>query len=727
MTAVFSSLVVLAVLGADSDRAGLPLGIPPGPEDPAIARVAPQKCLFYVNWNGTAAPDPKSRNEMEQLLAEPEVQAFFSAICHWIRSTAGHGAEQPAGSQTSAAEKTRLAKQQQEKAELAGAAVDLLEVWLTHPTAFFIADIRPPAGKPAEAKPPAAKTAGPKPPPQDDLPWSLADDLPWFLAKVDGQAGLIVALGSDAPRVRASVEKLVKVDNGARIERFQLGSQTWYRKKAPKGQKELLAQFGFEGSYFVAAIGDGSLEGILARLKNKEPPAWYAAALKQVPVPRRTGIIYLNVSDLREVLFRSIKSQADGEAALRQARRVFEVLGLDRATSLVSTTGLDDTGMVNKVLLALDGKPQGLLQLVAERPLQPADLAPIPRDATLALALRLDLQKALDLILSAMEKTSPAARAEAAESMARFEHLLGINLHRFLGALGDTWCIYNSPGEGGLVLTGLTAVVPIRDAGLLRIGYAKLLGLAKQQLSSDRNALSEAGVGRMQQFRFGRHEVYYFNFIYFSPAWCVTERQVILALNAHNIKAYLARRDHQPLGVVPEVAQALGTAEGPAMLLYCDTPKVFELAYPVVSMFAQMVPAGLGPMQGDTGLEFWPSAPPIRRHLRPDVSIVQRTPQGIQVTCRYCLPTGGVTGPFFLFAPMTGWSFMPLYSGDLVPPPGPGNPPSTSGYGTPSPPGVAPTPLPRPVEPSQPAKPAPPTAKPKAIRTSGYGSPHDGA
>ena len=40
------------------------------------------------------------------------------------------------------------------------AAVDLLEVWLTHPTAFFVADIRPPAGKPAEAKLPAAKTAG---------------------------------------------------------------------------------------------------------------------------------------------------------------------------------------------------------------------------------------------------------------------------------------------------------------------------------------------------------------------------------------------------------------------------------------------------------------------------------------------------------------------------------------------------------------------------------------
>jgi len=36
-----------------------------------------------------------------------------------------------------------------------------------------------------------------------------------------------------------------------------------------------------------------------------------------------------------------------------------------------------------------------------------------------------------------------------------------------LKSLGDSWCVYNSPGEGGLVLTGLTAVVSVRDADRL--------------------------------------------------------------------------------------------------------------------------------------------------------------------------------------------------------------------------------------------------------------------
>ena len=58
----------------------MPLGLPPLPEDPVISRVAPEECLAYVSWAGTATPDAKSTNHTEQLLAEPEVQKLLSAI-----------------------------------------------------------------------------------------------------------------------------------------------------------------------------------------------------------------------------------------------------------------------------------------------------------------------------------------------------------------------------------------------------------------------------------------------------------------------------------------------------------------------------------------------------------------------------------------------------------------------------------------------------------------------
>ena len=43
-------------------------------------------------------------------------------------------------------------------------------------------------------------------------------------------------------------------------------------------------------------------------------------------------------------------------------------------------------------------------------------------------------------------------------------------------ALGDSCGIYSSPREGGLLLLGLTAVVPIRDRAALSAIQAKIVG-----------------------------------------------------------------------------------------------------------------------------------------------------------------------------------------------------------------------------------------------------------
>jgi hypothetical protein len=57
-----------------------PLCLVPLPPDPAMQRLAPEECLFYYAWNGAAAPDAKSKNQTEQLLAEDEIRKYVSAI-----------------------------------------------------------------------------------------------------------------------------------------------------------------------------------------------------------------------------------------------------------------------------------------------------------------------------------------------------------------------------------------------------------------------------------------------------------------------------------------------------------------------------------------------------------------------------------------------------------------------------------------------------------------------
>src|SRR5207249_7549844 len=59
---------------------GLPLGIPPEKEDAIMSHVAPEECILYASWTASAKPSASSANQTEQLLAEPEIQAFVAAV-----------------------------------------------------------------------------------------------------------------------------------------------------------------------------------------------------------------------------------------------------------------------------------------------------------------------------------------------------------------------------------------------------------------------------------------------------------------------------------------------------------------------------------------------------------------------------------------------------------------------------------------------------------------------
>ena len=148
----------------------------------------------------------------------------------------------------------------QEMAEWFGIAI-------THPAAFFVADVK-------------------------------------FGGKNnDVRGGMIVALGDEAAKVQTAAEKRLKaILDGQKtkdFQRVQIAGQTWYQVKYDKDGPVIL--FGFKGGYFLAGVGQGSLEAMLARM-DKEPPKWFTAIAQQVPVPRRTGVVYLNLKKLRDLL-----------------------------------------------------------------------------------------------------------------------------------------------------------------------------------------------------------------------------------------------------------------------------------------------------------------------------------------------------------------------------------------------------------------------------------------
>ena len=219
----------------------LPLGLPPGPEDPAAANVAPQECLFYLGWASMARPDPKSTNQLEQLFAEPEIQHLVGQIERYVRDglrqSAGRGSPEAAG--------------------MADDVIWLAKKAISSPGAVYVRSL---------------EFRGPRPP--------------------GIQAGAILGLGEDAAKVRQLLEKYAKMIPPGRMETVKIGNEPFYRIK-PDADSPVIT-WGIHGSHFVAGIGEGETEALIKRMDAK-PPEWLAAVRRQLVVDRPATVTYVNV------------------------------------------------------------------------------------------------------------------------------------------------------------------------------------------------------------------------------------------------------------------------------------------------------------------------------------------------------------------------------------------------------------------------------------------------
>jgi prepilin-type processing-associated H-X9-DG protein len=569
--------------------AGLPLSLPPLPEDPVLARVAPEECLIYTSWSGMAATDAKSQNQTEQLLAEPEVRDMFGQIERTIMSgIEKHG---PPQQRAIALDVVRIGKK-----------------LIMRPMAAFVSSV-------------AIGQHGP-----------------------DIRGGLVLNAGDDVAELKATLEKY-QAAMPQPPEKVEIGGVSCYRLAlAPDAP---VITWGVKDKYLVVGVGDGSMDEILKRAGGA-PPEWLTKVRKQLPVERLATISYVNVKKIVE------QFAPMGGPKVRMA---IDALGLSNVTSLAAVSGLDGEGFLNRTFVGVEGDPTGVLCLATGKPLGPKDLASIPCDSDFAVAGRLDLGKVMDRAIEVAGKIEPQAGAEIEHRLKMIDEVLGVNLRKdVVDSLGDVWCAYNSPSEGGLLISGFTAVVQVKDYDRLSAAHAKLLALAQTAIAQG-NPQGEGQFGpgfaprpprptpKIEHFRFAEHDVYFLSAPEFplAPAWCLTNKELIVAAFPQQIKAYLSREaDFKSLATVPEVADAFKGAEGPVSLTYVDGRRFFHQLYPLLCAGVQMASRELAREGIDFNVSMIPSAPTIYRHLRPSISVVKRTDAGIETTSRGTVPGSSI-------------------------------------------------------------------------------------
>ncbi|MCE5268205.1 MAG: DUF1559 domain-containing protein [Planctomycetaceae bacterium] len=586
--AMFSGAFLLSfVLGG----AGLPLAVPPLPEDPVAANIAPQECLFYAASAGMALADAKSVNQTEQLTAETEVREMAAGIRRAI--TAGL--------------QNAMKKQGTPEAISAQQVVDLAMIPLTKPAVLYVSAL------------------------------DIKRDGPTI------RGGVMVNLGEQAAKTEAAFGQLLGQVLPMPTTTVEIAGRKWQRLEPRPGMPII---WGFKDSRLWIGVGQGELEAMLKRAQG-EPPAWLTKLRKELPVERLSTMSYV---DLKAII-----PLADPQIAQR-----LKALGLGNVTTIRTVTGLEQGGLVNKTLLGIDGRPEGLLRLAGAKPLTAADLGVMPSDATVALAFKLDPETAWKVVEEVAGKIHPEASSSLAAAVGQMEAATGLKLReQLLAPLGDTWRVFDSPSEGG-ALSGLTAVVSLKDPKLAAATHAKFLALLQKKVAERETQVRELleqdprglnrffySVPKLHDLEFAGQHIYVFEergpgSPPFCPSWCLTDKELIVAIYPQAIKGYLTRGEgFQSLADLPVVAKAMTGESGPLKLAYLNVPRMFDVFYPMTPIWSKCAAWMLDRSGVELDPALLPSARAIRPHLRPSVLSVRRTPAGIEVIERGTLPTVG--------------------------------------------------------------------------------------
>lgn len=260
---------------------GLPLSVPPLPETPLLASVAPEHCLFYLSAAGITPPDAQSRNQTEQLLAEPELQKIYTVIEAAIQANLAKAAD---------AHQLPLGMSAEE-------GIEFLKLLLTRPLAIWISDVQKDAGRP--------------------MP----------------RGAVVIHCGKALEDIRTRLEQIAQSFPPQFRETFDFDGAKWQSFKPQPGVNIV---WGFKFSYLVVALGEGEMQAAIGRARGK-PPAWLAKIRADLPMQRVSTIAYVNLKAIRETFLPQAPPQTAmvfGALGLDNVDALCSVTGLNEKACL---------------------------------------------------------------------------------------------------------------------------------------------------------------------------------------------------------------------------------------------------------------------------------------------------------------------------------------------------------------------------------------------------------
>jgi len=579
-----SFLSVFGVMLISGGMSGLPMGLPPAEPDARMSQVAPEECLFYLSWSGMAEPSADSPNHTEQLLAEPEVQRFIKEVTDSLTEALKQGAGQ---------------------GENAGRVADItpriLKQIAVNPTTFF-------AGK---------FGAGP--------------------TGMTVPVGLVVKIGDGVAEFENDLLTILEILTDTPVPDAVGGVRTLV---TPPGIPKI--QWTVSGDYFILGVSEGTVAQIQERMAGDSVPEWLASVHKRLPVDRVASVTFINTREVMAAAqpFLAPLLMSRGPDAVNP----LDALGLTNLESVVNVTGLGESNTVSRTWFKVNGKPTGLLAMLDAEPLDADDFAEIPADSTIAVSLKLNPVETLERFIALIDLIEPGASQQARQGLQQIDSEIGFSLEDdLLGSLGDSWSAYHSPSEGGAIFTGWTAVAEAKNPDALRAVTATIVDRVKQFEEMMKAQGRRPRIVGIRTMAVGDDTVHFLNMIGeefpFAPAWCVTDKHLIVSVFPQGVAAFLNRKHGaETLSSWPHIQKALAAERPPVSILHVDSKTVCQSVYPLALIGANFLFSELQREGVDLNISIMPDGNTIARHLQPALTTVTSGDDGIEVVSTRTLP-----------------------------------------------------------------------------------------
>ena len=590
-------LLIVAMMfgGGGLSAVGTPL-----PPDAGLQAAAPPTALVYVAHYGMTKPDPKSSNHFEQMLAEPENQAFLAELNRLAEET------------------LKLVPADEEPAKLLGKTLPTLaKSLIARPSILYVADV-------------AVNPIAP-----------------------GGNGAFVIHAGDQIAALRDVVEQwerfyLTQIPPNQTVEKLTIEGVEVRRLPMPPQVPPV--SWGVSGEYLFVAAGEGEATALLKRLNGRgEAPAWLSKLTADAKLPRTSGLVYFNVAKAFE-LAKPFIEQAAAFGAPFDVKQVIDTLGLEELEYIAAASGLDESTAVSKLLVGHAANAKGVLTLLNGKPLSKEDLAGIPKSADFALAARIDGADIFQRFVDLVGAVDSNAAKQLEKELGQAEEEIGFGLKRdLLDGLGDVWTVYNAPTEGGALLTGMCATVSVRDQAKLERVIEQVLRIAAAEGGRNGKPLFA-----LKKTTVGEQTISYLQFISepvpVAPAWAFVEGRLIFSLSPQMVRTHLARPAAVgALADLEPIAKQIA-AGGVTAVSYLDPHFGTQILYSYLQYGATMAAAALEKETGIAAdLSKFPSYTAIGRHLQPSIGIVRSSST---VWSAETYATGPSIGPITVVAGM---------------------------------------------------------------------------